>query len=505
MKIMIKIPQFNLKCQDVISIAKNNEAVLLNPKSLKRIQAAYNYVKQLKNSRRAIYGINTGFGALAGVVLDKNILTRLQKNLIYSHAVGAGPILNKEIVRTAIFLRANMLAKGHSGVRPLLIDTLLAMLNKNIVPVVPETGSVGASGDLAPLAFIARTLLGDGEVYYETKIFKTSEAFKKTGITPIKLELKEGLSLINGTEMMAANGAIIANQALYLAKVADVASAMSLVGLQAKASPFDLRLMNLKPHPGQMTVAKNLVHLLAGYAANNKKVQDAYSLRCIPQFAGAVRDGINFAKGIIEIEMNSVSDNPIIIDNPQLKEKFDILSGGNFHGQAISLAFDTLGISLTATGITSERRIFRLLDDKLSGLSPFLVEKPGVNSGLMMLQVLAAALVAENKILAHPASIQSIPTSASQEDFVSMGMTAANKTRRILENIKTILAIELICSRQAIELAKRRLPKGLRIFYQKVADTVPYITDDRWFQNDIINAKKLLDETEFETLFQHIS
>jgi len=497
---MISIPQKVLKSNTVVDVALNKERVILSKAHYSSINNAYNFINQIKDSNKPVYGVNTGFGALAGVVLDKKNLSRLQENLLFSHSVGSGPILNKEIIRATMLLRANMLSKGHSGVRVELINSLLTMLNKNIIPVVPETGSVGASGDLAPLAFIARTLLGYGEVYYQDKIINAKTALKKARLKPIKLQPKEGLSLINGTDVMTAIGAIIIDSSEYLAGVADVAAAMSMVALQSKTGPFDLRLMQLKPHNGQLIVARNLLKLLHNYQPTNKKVQDAYSLRCIPQVAGAVREGINFAKNIIETEMNSITDNPIIVYH---QNKPQIISGGNFHGQSLGLALDTLGISLTTLGLISERRIFRVLDDKLSGLSPFLVEKPGVNSGLMMLQVLAGALCAENKVLAHPASIQSLPTSASQEDFVSMGMTAANKTRRILENTLTIIAIELICSRQAIELAQYEVPKKLIPFYRKIAETVPYITNDRLFQNDILNIKKLLENSNFRKLVKN--
>lgn len=500
---MKTIPQFKIKAKDITPIAKGKNKIDINPAYISRINAAANFVQSIKQSNQPVYGINTGFGALAWVVLDKSKLIQLQENLIYSHAVGSGPNLSKEIIRVTMFLRANMLAKAHSGVRPILIKTLLTMLNKDIIPVVPETGSVGASGDLAPLAFIARTLLGFGQVYYKDKIIDAKDGLKLIGLRPFEFELKEGLALINGTDVMSASGVLTLDTTEYLAKLADIAAAMSIVALQAKTTPFDMRLMKLKPHPGQMTVAKNLIKLLQGYHTTGKKVQDAYSLRCIPQFAGANREGINFAKQIIETEINSISDNPIIVNKPNSKTKFDIVSGGNFHGQAIALALDTLSIALSTMGITSERRLFRLLDDKLSGLSPFLVENPGVNSGLMMLQVLAAALIAENKVLVHPASIQSVPTSASQEDFVSMGMTAANKCRRILDNTLTIIAIELICARQAIELAEYSLPRGLQKFYKSVANTIPYITDDRLFQDDIISIKNLINNEKFRNLVEN--
>jgi histidine ammonia-lyase len=496
---MISIPQNALRSGIVVDVAREHEKVILPKENYPRIINTYKFINKLKDTNKPVYGVTTGFGALASVILSRSNLKQLQKNLILSHSVGSGSMLDKEIVRAAMFLRANMLSKGHSGVRVELINTLLTMLNKDIVPLVPETGSVGASGDLSPLAFIARTLLGYGEVYYHGKIMKALSAFTKVGLKPIVLEPKEGLSLINGTEVMTATGSLVINKTQFLAKVADIAAVMSIIALQGKTEPFDIRLIQFKPHNEQIAVIKNLTKLLTGYQTTRKKVQDSYSLRCIPQVAGAVRQGMKFAQNIIETEMNSVTDNPIIVHNKKNKD-YHIISGGNFHGQSISLAFDTLGISLTTMGLISERRIFRLLDDKLSGLSPFLVKEPGVNSGLMMLQVLASGLCAENKVLSNPASIQSLPTSASQEDFVSMGMTAANKTRRILDNTVTIIAIELICSRQAIELAKYKVPIGIARFYNRIAKTIPYITDDRLFQDDIINTKKLLQNNEFQKL-----
>jgi len=499
---MINIPEKNLNSSTVIKVARENEKVNLPKENHSTINNAYNFVIRLKDLNKPVYGVTTGFGALANVLLSRNNLKQLQKNLILSHAVGSGESFGKEIIRAAMFLRANMLAKGHSGVRVQLINTFLSMLNKDVIPVVPETGSVGASGDLSPLAFIARTLLGYGQVYYQGRITNALSALKKAGIKPIELEPKEGLSLINGTEVMTAIGALVIHKSQFLSKIADLAATMSFIAMQGRTDQFDLRIMKLKPHNDQFTVTKNLHKLLTGYKTTALKVQDPYSLRCIPQVAGAVRQGINFAKEIIEIEMNSVTDNPIIVYNQATKD-YDIISGGNFHGQAIGQAFDTLGISLTTMGLISERRIFRLLDDKLSGLSPFLVKEPGVNSGLMMLQVLASGLCAENKVLSNPASVQSLPTSASQEDFVSMGMTAANKTRKILDNTLTILAIELICARQAIELAQHKVPKGITIFYNKIAKTIPYITEDRLFQNDLINTKKLLHNKEFQKLINN--
>ncbi|MEO0091483.1 MAG: histidine ammonia-lyase [candidate division WOR-3 bacterium] len=494
---MILIPKSHLSFQTIRAVAKNQTKVNLNKRSLIKIIDSYSLIKQVAKGKKPIYGVNTGFGALQNILLEKTDIGKLQANLILSHAVGSGNFLEKEIVRIAMFLRANMLAKGYSGVRPQLIELLLDMLNKDIVPLVPETGSVGASGDLAPLAFIALTLLGQNKVWYQNKIMPTKSAFKKAGINPINLEPKEGLALINGTEIMSAIGTWVISEAEFLAKISDVASAMSIVALQGKTEPFSLRIMNLKPYSEQIATAKNLLKLLSGYSPNKNQVQDAYSLRCIPQVNGAVKMAINFAQQIVLTEINSVSDNPIIVNNK-------IISGGNFHGQAISLAMDCLGIGLTTLGLISERRTFRLLDDKLSGLPAFLVDNAGVNSGLMMLQVLAGALCAENKVLSHPASIQSVSTSASQEDFVSMGMTACNKVLKILENILTILCIEIICARQAIELAKHKVPKKLEKFYEAFVNVVPFITQDRLYQNDIERVKDLLVKDEFRNLLDKL-
>ncbi|MEO0083354.1 MAG: histidine ammonia-lyase [candidate division WOR-3 bacterium] len=494
----IFIPQKQLTTEVVGKVAHGLEIVLLDKNSYPAINRAHQLIKNLANAGKPIYGVNTGFGALANILINQNKLGKLQKNLILSHAVGSGAIFDKEIVRAAMFLRANMLAKGYSGVSRQLISTILQMLNKDIVPVVLETGSVGASGDLSPLAFIAQTLLGIGKVYYQNQIISARAALKKAKIKPISLQPKEGLSLINGTEFMSAIGVLVINKSLYLVKLAEIASAMSIVALQAKMSPYDFELMKLKPHAGQLLTTRNLQKLLKGYQPNNKNVQDAYSLRCIPQVIGAVRQGINFAKEIIETEINAITDNPVVLKKKN--QSYQIISGGNFHGQAISLAFDNLAISLTTIGLIAERRIYRLLDDKLSNLPAFLVKNPGINSGLMMLQVLASALCAENKVLANPASIHSLPTSAGQEDFVSMGMTAANKVRRILANTLTILALEFICARQAIALAKYPLPANLNQFYSIIAHEIPFITDDRAFQNDIDRITKLINEQRFQRL-----
>ncbi|MEO0132014.1 MAG: histidine ammonia-lyase [candidate division WOR-3 bacterium] len=498
---MIEIPKIPLTAQDVLKVARKEEQVRLSVQARHQLQEARAIIDTIPYSGAAVYGVNTGFGALANVTLSPDRLTRLQYKLIDSHAVGWGAKLEPEIVRSAMFLRANMLAKGYSGVRPAVVEMLIKMLNYDIVPVVPETGSVGASGDLAPLAFIVQAMLGRGEVYFKNNRMSAARALKKAGLKPLGLEIKEGLSLINGTEMMAGAGAVIVEKSKYLVKLLDLASAFSVVALQGQTQPFRLELMKLKPHLGQMVSAKNLRKLLQGYTLSQNRVQDAYSLRCIPQINGAIREGINFAQRIVNTELNSVTDNPVLITH---NNKTELISGGNFHGQAIALALDTLAISLTSLGVSTERRIFRMLDDKLSGLSAFLIQEAGENSGLMMLQVLATALISENKVLSNPASIHSLPTSASQEDLVSMGMTAANKLKKILENSYVILSIELLCARQAIELGGFKVPDGLKIFYEIFQKEIPFITEDRPFQSDlekvlsIINSKKFVGLVENE-------
>jgi histidine ammonia-lyase len=494
---MFEIPIAHLTLKDLFEVANNKSEIKLKPQALKKINTTRKIIDQIIEKGQVAYGINTGFGALAEITLGTSRLKKLQKNLILSHSVGWGNDLPQEVVRGAMFLRANMLTKGYSGVRKEVIETLIKMLNNDIVPAVPETGSVGASGDLSPLAFVALAMLGVGEVYYRHKKIPARQALKKAQIKPLELESKEGLALINGTEVMAAASALMITKSQYLSRLADLVSAMSVVALQGETKPFDLTLMKLKPHPGQIIVAQNLKKLLSGYAPQKSKVQDPYSLRCIPQINGAAREGINFAQRIVETEINSVTDNPVIITSSP-KDEYSIISGGNFHGQALALAIDTLGIALTTLGVSSERRSFRLLDPTLSGLSAFLVPNPGENSGLMMLQVLQASLCAENKVLSTPASIHSVPTSASQEDLVSMGMTAVLKAQKILKNTFTILAIELLLARQAIELAQYKLPPKLERFYRILKERIRFIDKDRLFQEDLTVVHNILTEKEFK-------
>lgn len=466
-----EIPRDHLKIIDVEKISRVRIKLRISNRGKNKINVARMKLERALKKRITIYGVNTGFGALLNEKIAVQDQEELQVNLIMSHALGAGSLFEMTVVRLAMFLRTNMLAKGYSGVRLELIESMIKLINRDVIPVVYTKGSVGASGDLAPLAFIALVLMGRGEAFYQGKRMSAKLALKRAGIKPIQFEIKEGLALINGTEMMSAQASINVIQAEQLINIADIAGALSLVALGGNIESFDDKFSELKPYPGQKISAKNLRALISSNS-NPDSRQNAYSLRCMPQVHGAVRDGIGFARKIVEIEMNSVTDNPIVFDR-------EIISGGNFHGQALALAMDNLAISLCTLSGISERRIARLLDTNLSGLPAFLIPRPGINSGLMMTQLLAASNVAENKVLATPASIQSLPTSANQEDFVSMGMDAALKAKKVCENTEIVLALELICSCQAIDLAKRRLNRKLKKYYDLVRTVVPFFKKDK--------------------------
>ncbi len=465
------IPKYNLKIEDIIFASQNKARIKISEAGKKKILRSRAKLARALALEKPVYGVSTGFGALVQTMIPIAKQRSLQNNLIKSHALGTGNYFEKSVVRSAMFLRANMLSKGYSGVRLELVNLLIDMLNRNVIPVVYEKGSVGASGDLAPLAFIALTLIGKGKAFYSDKIMNSKIALKKTGLKPITFEPKEGLALINGTEMMSAQGAINISRADHLINLADITGALCFVGLGGNTKAFDAKISELKPYPGQKLSAKNLRNLISSNS-NPNSLQNAYSLRCMPQVHGAVREGIRFAREIVEIEMNSVTDNPIIFDK-------EIMSGGNFHGQAIAFAMDNLAINVCVLGGIAERRISRLLDPSLSGLPAFLSPSPGINSGLMMTQLLAATLMTENKILAAPASIHSLPTSANQEDFVSMGMDSALKAKKIIENTSTILALELINACQAIELAKIKLNKKLKKYFDFVRTVVPFHKTDQ--------------------------
>ncbi|MGB3341915.1 MAG: histidine ammonia-lyase [bacterium] len=432
-------------CQDAMGVAKSSWA---------KVNRSSAFVAEQISSNKTIYGFNTGFGALAQVRIDPEDLKELQHNILLSHNAGVGPQFASPFVRAAIALRINTLIRGYSGVTERLVRTLLAILKNDVVPIVPQKGSVGASGDLAPMAAIGLSLIGKGEVLYRQERMSAKRALKSIGLQPLKLKPKEGLSLINGTQFSTAIAALVNHFTDHLCNIADTHGALTLDALRGSNKPFDPKIFELRPHPGAVVSARNIRNLLMGskILKSHRKcatVQDPYSLRCMAQVHGAVRDICHNTRKTIEIEMNSVTDNPLVF-----AENKTILSSGNFHAEPIAFALDTMSIGLAELASISERRIFRLLDSRLSGLNSFLSINPGLNSGFMMAQVTAASLVAQNKILSHPASVDSIPTSANQEDHVSMSMNAGLKAMEIVNNTKYVLAIEALCACQALDLLK---------------------------------------------------
>ncbi len=487
----IEIDGKSLTLNDVKRISKQEIQVRLAKHSAKLIDDIRKKVEILAQGKEAIYGLNTGFGALAEKRIPKKDIETLQYNLIVSHAVGVGEPLTCEQARALMLLRANTLALGHSGCRSLLITNLLALLNADCAPFVPSKGSVGASGDLAPLAHLALLLLGKGKAYVKGSLTTAKEALATAGIKPITLQAKEGLALINGTQAMSALGSLALYDAEMLASLSDLAGACSIAALDGLLAPFDERIHAVRPHPGQIEVAKNLTQLLTNSLPTQRimshtRVQDAYSLRCIPQVHGATRDAITHVRSIFEREINSATDNPLVFLNNNTKASgITMLSGGNFHGQPLALSLDYLAMAVSELGNISERRIEQMVNPHLSGLPPFLAPNAGLNSGFMMLQVTASALVNENKVLCHPASTDSIPTSAGREDHVSMGMTSANKITRIIDNVYAILAIELMTACQGVDLRGIRLRGTLQKAYALVRSKVKTANWDRQFGKDL--------------------
>jgi histidine ammonia-lyase len=459
-----------------------------------RVRRSRRLVEQAIASGRQIYGVNTGFGQLAHVRIDDAQLDRLQRNLIRSHAAGVGAALPERVVRAILALRANCLARGHSGLRLETLERIVALLEAGVHPVVPEQGSVGASGDLAPLAHVARALMGEGEVVYRGRRRPAARALRLAGLRPLRLEAKEGLALINGTQMTSAIGALALVQAERLAAVADVVGAMSLEALRGSHRPFARAIHDARPHPGQRTSAANLRRLLADSPiershADCGRVQDCYSLRCMPQVHGAVRLALAHVRSVLEVEINSSTDNPMVF------ERGEIVSAGNFHGQPVSLALDHLGTAACSLATIAERRIDRLLNPDLSELPAFLAHDPGLNSGFMLAHVTAASLVAENKVLAHPASVDTIPTSAGKEDHVPMAAHAARKAARIVDHVATVLAIELLCAAQALDfLLPLRGGRGVEAVRRAVRRRVRHQDRDRPMAPEIAAARALVDE-----------
>jgi histidine ammonia-lyase len=482
-----------LGLEAVATVSRGGVTVRLAPQARRRVEASRLVVQRILEGGEQVYGVNTGFGHLKDIRIASADLETLQLNLIRSHCAGVGPPLPAEATRALMLLRAHVLARGHSGVRPEVIDTLLAHLNADLLPIIPEQGSVGASGDLAPLAHLALCLLGEGEAVLRGERMEAARALAREGLAPLRLAPKEGLALINGTQMITAIGVLALEQAAGLATDADIAGACTLEALRGSHRAFDPRLHDLRPHAGQRDSAATLRRVLADSEiapshAHCGRVQDAYSLRCMPQVHGAAREGIGFARRILVTEVDAVTDNPIVF-----ADAGELVSGGNFHGQIPALALDVLAIAVAGLAGISERRIDRLMNPVLSGLPAFLTPEPGVNSGLMMAHVTAAALVSENKVLCHPASVDSIPTEAGQEDYVSMGPIAARKARSVIVHARRVLAIELLAACQALDLgAPLRPGRGVAAARARVRQAVPFMKTDRVLAGDIAAVESLL-------------
>jgi histidine ammonia-lyase len=468
--------------------AKKRIPVELASSARKKIARSYKFVQDITQGSETVYGVNTGFGLLSDVRISREKLSQLQVNLLRSHAVGVGPTLSIPEARAALLLRANTLARGHSGCSVALVDAILALLNKEVTPWIPEQGSVGACGDLAPLAHMALVLIGEGKAFYKGKLMSGARALKAAGLKPHALQAKEGLALINGTQIMTAIGALALYEARDLAKLADIAGAISLEATRGTARAFDAGIHALRPHPTQKQVADNLRTLLAKSAialshADCGKVQDPYSFRCMPQVHGASRKMIEDAIPVLNIEANSVTDNPIILWKGN---KGDIISGGNFHGEFVATALDSVAIGVSELANISDLRMQKLINPTMSGLPAFLTPDPGLNSGMMIVQVAAASLVSENKVYSHPASVDSIPTSADKEDHVSMGVTAARKFRQIVANTRNVLAMEFLCATQGLEfLQPLKAGEGAQAAYEVIREHVRPIKEDRAFHEDI--------------------
>jgi histidine ammonia-lyase len=490
----------DLTLEQVRAAADGAARVEISADARERVRAARKLVDRIAQGTAPAYGINTGFGTLAEVSIATTDLRRLQRNLILSHSAGVGAPLPVEEVRALMLLRANVLAGGRSGIRESTLDLLLALLERGIVPVVPEKGSVGASGDLAPLAHLTLVLIGEGEAFFRGERLPGAEALSRAGLSPVVLEAKEGLALVNGTQAMQAVGVLALLDAERCARIADIAAAMTIEGLMGSHKPFLAAIHAARGHAGQAQVAADFRALLARSQINAShqdehcnKVQDPYSLRCAPQVHGAARDGLAFVRRTLEIEANAATDNPLVFAEDFLDAKAGtIVSGGNFHGQPVSQALDLLAIACTQLQTISERRVEQLVNPSLSGLPPFLARNSGLNSGFMIAQVTAAALAAESKLLSHPACVDTIPSSAGREDHVSMGMTAALKARSVVANARSGLAIELLVAAQAIDFRRPlRAGAGVQAAHDLIREVVPHMAEDRELHRDIAAVRDL--------------
>src|SRR5438270_631093 len=490
-----------LSLSDIAAVALKNESVKISATVHERIGASRKLIDTIVARETIVYGVNTGFGKLADVRIPADQISDLQLNLVRSHACGIGSPLSEPEARAMMLLRAHVLALGFSGIRLQIVEMLCEMLNRRVCPVIPEKGSVGASGDLAPLAHLALSLIGEGEAFFEGERMEGHKALSRAGLKPQRLEAKEGLALLNGTQAMHAVGGLALLRANRLARVADVSSAMSLEALKGTPAAFDLRLQDARPHPGQKAVAKHLLSILEGseirrsHLKNDPRIQDAYSLRCMPQVHGAVRGALSHCEDVLLVESGSATDNPLVFS-----ESGDVISGGNFHGAPLGLTLDYAAIALTDLMSISERRIERLVNpDMNEGLPAFLARQPGMQSGFMIAHVAAAALLNEAKVLAHPSSIDNVPTSGGKEDHVSMGMTGALKFRAIVGLAENLLAIELLAGAEALE-HRRPLTAGVGVerAFTALRKIAQPLTEDRSLSGDIARVAEAIRWGDFD-------
>jgi len=492
-----------LEIDDVVAVA-DGRLVKLDPAVRPKVERSRAAVDHFVANGDVVYGITTGFGRFKDKIIDAEQTRALQKNLVRSHAVGVGPDLDERIVRAMLLVRGNTLALGFSGVRLEVIELLLAMLNQGVHPRVPAQGSLGASGDLAPLAHLTLVLIGEGEAMFQGQMFSGGEALQRAGLRPLTLRAKEGLALLNGTTQMVGTGALNVRRAIDLALTADVAACMSLEALHGTGRAYDARVHAVRPHPRQIECAAFLRQIISGSeflrGGDSLNIQDPYTLRCVPQVHGAIRDAIAYAQWVINIELNSVNDNPIIFVDEESGEA-DVISAGNFHGEPVAIAMDYMKLSLTELGNMSERRVARLVDADSNGavLPMFLTARGGLESGFMMVQYTAAALAAENKVLCHPASADSIPSSANVEDHVSFGATAARQAEQILGHVETIVAIELLAAAQGIDFRRRltakpaaKMGQGTSLAYELIRKVVPFLEGDEVLSPHIEAVRKLV-------------
>ena len=491
--IVLGSPDQPLKLSDLTRLAESSTRLELHPSTRERIQPSRDLVERVQREEKVVYGVNTGFGRLSSVRISPDQVESLQRNLVRSHAAGVGEPLPQSTVRVMMALRINSLLGGYSGVTQGLLDSFCALFNSGVVPFVPSRGSVGASGDLAPLSHIALCLMGEGEAYHQGELVEAGQALGAAGLKPYTFQAKEALACINGTQLMTAVGGLALARAQYLVKAADIIAAMTVEALLGTDSAFHEAISRVRPHPGQLASAANLRRCMQNSAlvASHKgcpKVQDPYSMRCSPQVHGASREGVSFCSGLLEREINSVTDNPLVFPAEEL-----ILSGGNFHGAPVALALDTAALSLQYLCTISERRCDRLLNPDTSELPPFLTPHQGLHSGLMLVQYVAAALASENKIYCHPSSADSIPTSAGHEDHVSMGPAAAYKLEKLVENLEQILACEWMCAAQALDFRRPlSFGPGTEVAYACLRREVPTWQDDHPPYPELKRARQAL-------------